>query len=400
MKELKVLSADKKKSPEYDPEDEADRIDTIEESSIPIADLLKRYGCPGGGKALLSAFLKKGGADSSDSDEDEQGAEEEEEDGEESGEKKEDTMGEQDDDTEQKGDRAQSEGGEKVESKVEETHEDDSEQTEKKSPEVKRQKVQKRCSKSPIQSEAKKSKSDESEAAASSSSAAGKEKSAVEEEDDDSDKDFVADEEGIEEEESDEDIESGDLEEMMLGGGAEVPGEDSGTTACVCLVGDNKVIVANAGDSRAVLCRAGKAIDLSVDHKPEDEIETARIHKAGGTIEDGRVNGGLNLSRALGDHAYKKNRALELKEQMITAHPDIKIETLSSEDEFLIVACDGIWNSLESQQVVDFVRDLLSDGKSCAEVCDALCDKCLADSTDGDGTGCDNMTVICTTFKR
>lgn len=79
------------------------------------------------------------------------------------------------------------------------------------------------------------------------------------------------------------------------------PGEDSGTTACVALVGSRLVCVANAGDSRAVISRDGQAVDLSVDHKPEDECERDRIYKAGGKITlDGRVNGGLNLSRAIG----------------------------------------------------------------------------------------------------
>ena len=59
--------------------------------------------------------------------------------------------------------------------------------------------------------------------------------------------------------------------------------------------------VANAGDSRCVVSREGKAVDMSVDHKPEDQPERDRIEKAGGKVtEDGRVNGGLNLSRALG----------------------------------------------------------------------------------------------------
>ena len=60
-------------------------------------------------------------------------------------------------------------------------------------------------------------------------------------------------------------------------------------------------MVANAGDSRCVLCRGSTAVDLSVDHKPEDPVERSRIEKAGGKVTaDGRVNGGLNLSRAIG----------------------------------------------------------------------------------------------------
>ena len=61
-------------------------------------------------------------------------------------------------------------------------------------------------------------------------------------------------------------------------------------------------MVANAGDSRCVLSRGGQALDLSFDHKPEDEPELNRIEKAGGKVTpDGRVNGGLNLSRAIGE---------------------------------------------------------------------------------------------------
>ena len=59
--------------------------------------------------------------------------------------------------------------------------------------------------------------------------------------------------------------------------------------------------MANVGDSRCILCRSGKALDLSFDHKPETDSERERIEGAGGKVtDDGRVNGGLNLSRALG----------------------------------------------------------------------------------------------------
>jgi len=69
----------------------------------------------------------------------------------------------------------------------------------------------------------------------------------------------------------------------------------------IALLRDNQLYVANAGDSRCVLCRDGKAVNMSDDHKPEDMSEQERIVKAGGRVTcDGRVNGGLNLSRALG----------------------------------------------------------------------------------------------------
>lgn len=78
-------------------------------------------------------------------------------------------------------------------------------------------------------------------------------------------------------------------------------GYDSGTTAIVALVKDDTLTVANVGDSRCVVCRNGIALEMSIDHKPEDTKELSRIEKAGGKVTgEGRVNGGLNLSRALG----------------------------------------------------------------------------------------------------
>ncbi|ETN72319.1 protein phosphatase 2C [Necator americanus] len=226
----------------------------------------------------------------------------------------------------------------------------------------------------------------------------------MDDEDSEDDSDFNEAEEEAEDEECEDEEEcesDDDGEDVAIPGGLETPGEDSGTTACVCLMSKDRIIVANSGDSRAVLCRDGTAIDLSLDHKPEDDVERTRIVNAGGFVnEDGRVNGGLNLSRAFGDHSYKKNTDLPLRDQMITALPDVKMETLQPNDEFLVVACDGIWNSLSSQQVVDFIRERIKQGKSCVDISEELCDHCLAPSTAGDGTGCDNMTVIIATITH
>merc|ERR1711997_643125 len=108
-------------------------------------------------------------------------------------------------------------------------------------------------------------------------------------------------------EDADSDDEDGDEvdDEIPEADFTEEPGNDSGCTAVVALLAGTKLFVANAGDSRCVVCRNGVAVEMSFDHKPEDEVELKRIKKAGGKVTpDGRVNGGLNLSRAIGDHAY------------------------------------------------------------------------------------------------
>lgn len=124
------------------------------------------------------------------------------------------------------------------------------------------------------------------------------------EEDDENEDEEDNDEEGSQEEEDDGD-------DQFLNNMLEGPGSSSGCTAVVALLAGNELYVANAGDSRCVICRNGTAVDMSLDHKPEDEEELERIQKAGGRVTmDGRVNGGLNLSRAIGDHAYKIVRKL------------------------------------------------------------------------------------------
>lgn len=76
-------------------------------------------------------------------------------------------------------------------------------------------------------------------------------------------------------------------------------------------------------------------------------------------IQMGRVNGGLNLSRSFGDFDYKQNAKLGYAEQMITCKPDIKEVARSSDDEFIIIGCDGIWEKYveNSQGLVSMIRD-------------------------------------------
>jgi protein phosphatase 1G len=178
----------------------------------------------------------------------------------------------------------------------------------------------------------------------------------------------------------------------------------AGCTACVALIKGEKVYIANAGDSRAVLCRGGKAVALSNDHKPTHTVERTRIIAAGGQLTDvggiTRVNGNLNLSRAIGDLRYKMNVQLEKKEQIITAEPDIQTTDLTDEDTFLIIACDGIWDVMSNQQVVDYVSAGLNAGKHPTIVASNLLDDCVArDPRETKGLGCDNMSLICVVFS-
>ncbi|KAK4784966.1 hypothetical protein SAY86_001655 [Trapa natans] len=105
-------------------------------------------------------------------------------------------------------------------------------------------------------------------------------------------------------------------------------GPTSGCTACVAVVRNNQLVVANAGDSRCVISRKGQAYDLSRDHKPDLESEKERIIKAGGFIHAGRVNGSLNLSRAIGDMEFKQNKFLTVDKQIVTATPEVNFVSI------------------------------------------------------------------------
>lgn len=94
---------------------------------------------------------------------------------------------------------------------------------------------------------------------------------------------------------------------------------DAGSTASTAVLVGDRLLVANVGDSRAVICRAGKAIALSTDHKPNRKDERQRIEKAGGVVMwagTWRVGGVLAVSRAFGDRLLK---------QYVVAEPELQV---------------------------------------------------------------------------
>ncbi|KAK7511251.1 protein phosphatase 2C protein 1 [Phyllosticta citriasiana] len=170
--------------------------------------------------------------------------------------------------------------------------------------------------------------------------------------------------------------------------------EVSGCTASVGVISSDKIYVANSGDSRSVLGIKGRAKPLSFDHKPQNEGEKARITAAGGFVDFGRVNGNLALSRAIGDFEFKKSADLPPEQQIVTAFPDVSVHEITDDDEFLVIACDGIWDCQSSQAVIEFVRRGIAAKQELSDICENMMDNCLASNSDTGGVGCDNMTIV------
>lgn len=125
---------------------------------------------------------------------------------------------------------------------------------------------------------------------------------------------------------------------------------DAGSTASTAVLVGDRLLVANVGDSRAVICRAGKAVALSRDHKPNQTDERQRIEDAGGFVMwagTWRVGGVLAVSRAFGDRLLK---------QYVVAEPEIQEEVADENVEFLILASDGLWDVVSNQDAVAMIQ--------------------------------------------
>eukprot|EP00985_Skeletonema_marinoi_P022006 scaffold13781_cov114-Skeletonema_marinoi.AAC.2 len=200
--------------------------------------------------------------------------------------------------------------------------------------------------------------------------------------------------------------------------------EDSGTTASIVLLTPRWIVCANAGDSRAVYSRSNhRVVALSYDHKPDDEEEERRITDAGGYVSAGRVEGDLAVSRGLGDFRFKEEAAvlsgaqgenrdgrgsssaaaknngssmLKPGDQKVSPVPDIIVQNRDmAEDEFIIIACDGIWDVQTNQECVKMVADMFSEGEDdLGLICEEVLDLCLIKGSK------DNMTAAVIKFPR
>eukprot|EP00924_Labyrinthula_sp_SR-Ha-C_P013092 augustus_masked-scaffold_12-processed-gene-9.48-mRNA-1 protein AED:0.14 eAED:0.18 QI:0/-1/0/1/-1/1/1/0/328 len=178
----------------------------------------------------------------------------------------------------------------------------------------------------------------------------------------------------------------------------EVPGfrngvDFSGSTGTACFITPDHYIVANTGDSRTVLCKADNVAFSTIDHKPKNPKETERVEKAGGRIVDDRVNGDLASARSFGDFRYKLDPNLPPSRQQITVLPDVTILDRSPQDQFLILACDGIWDVMSNLEATRYVLTALQIGMTLANTCEMMLNECLRKSSG------DNMSIMIVSFK-
>jgi len=176
-----------------------------------------------------------------------------------------------------------------------------------------------------------------------------------------------------------------------------------GSTACIAAVdfARQEIVTANIGDSRGILIRNGKAIALSEDHKPEDARERRRIENAGGrVIKVGpcwRVDGNLNLSRALGDFHLKDHPTLPPEKQKVSAFPDVtRTPYLEWPQELLVMGCDGLFERKENQDIADIVWPRFQKGMPLEQIGQELLHLCCAKSCRGQPMemGTDNETAV------
>jgi len=109
--------------------------------------------------------------------------------------------------------------------------------------------------------------------------------------------------------------------------------------------------------------------------------------------DDGHLyteNSSLAVSRSMGDFEYKKDQKLGATDQIVSPLADVIQRTVDNSWQFIILACDGIWDVLSNEEAVDFVLQRISKGKDPKQICMEMCDKCL-DSMD-------NTSVILVCF--
>jgi len=166
-------------------------------------------------------------------------------------------------------------------------------------------------------------------------------------------------------------------------------GDRSGCTATGVLITPKHFFFFNIGDSRTLLVHNREVSFASEDHKPTNDDEKRRIENAGGRVMIQRINGSLAVSRALGDFDYKTKADLPDNEQLVSPEPDVTVvQRDPANDNFILVACDGIYDVMENDQLKDFISERYTSAEDQRDITNDLLDLCLHKNSR------DNMSAI------
>ncbi len=166
---------------------------------------------------------------------------------------------------------------------------------------------------------------------------------------------------------------------------ADLADQDSGTTAVDLLVQGGDIVAANAGDARALVVGLKTVAQLTVDHRVDDEAERARVEGMGGRIVYPYIYrdfSGLMPSRTIGDPYFKAVGVI--------ATPAVRRHTISSDDRFLVAACDGLFDFMGNEEVAAMARR--------TDEPDVLAEALKSEVLDKRG-GTDNITIICVRLR-
>jgi len=177
-----------------------------------------------------------------------------------------------------------------------------------------------------------------------------------------------------------------------------------GTTAIIAMleVVGNQLVIGNVGDSELILSNGGKALSLCPVHNPKrNPEEVKRVESEGGKLFNDRLTHpclspvffNIAVSRAIGDIFFKHTDYTKHKPSGLSAQPDIVSYQLNDQDEFAVLACDGLWDVMTHQEVVDFVLPRLkekNDPQGCSE-------QLVAEAYERGSQ--DNITALIVTFK-
>jgi len=174
---------------------------------------------------------------------------------------------------------------------------------------------------------------------------------------------------------------------------------NDGSTAVAILIVDSNLYVANVGDSEAVLGRKKsedsgnvETIILTTKHTPTNEYERKRLEDIQCPLFGNRVCGVLAVSRSLGDKTFKAPFNQQTYNYVI-AEPNIKTIDITSTDEFILIACDGLWDTIKYKDAIEFIASYRWNGKTPVQSCEQIVKEALSEKT------MDNVTVIIVYLK-